>query len=79
VSGFFSNALNPKTTLFFLGIFIQLVTKDTPVTMQVVYGAKISLAHLLWFSLLSYLLTHQKILPKVKKYQTVVNRLMGEH
>jgi RhtB (resistance to homoserine/threonine) family protein len=77
VSGFFSNALNPKTTLFFLGIFTQLVTKDTPVMMQVVYGTIISFMHLLWFSLLSYLLTHQKILPKVKKYQTVVNRLMG--
>lgn len=77
VSGFFFNALNPKTTLFFLGIFTQLVTIDTPVIMQFIYGSIISLAHLLWFSLLSYLLTHQKLLPKVKKYQTVINRLMG--
>lgn len=76
-SGFFSNALNPKTTLFFLGIYTQLVTTDTPVMMQLVYGVIISLAHLLWFSLLSYLLTHQKLLPKVKKYQMMINRLLG--
>jgi len=77
VSGFICNALNPKTTMFFLGIFTQLVTIDTPVIMQFIYGAIISLAHLLWFSLLCYLLTHNILLGKVKKYQTVINRFMG--
>jgi len=77
ISGFFSNALNPKTTLFFLGIFTQLVTLETPVIMQFIYGIIISFAHLLWFSLLSYLLTHQKLLPKVKRYQKMINLLMG--
>ena len=77
IGGFLSNALNPKTTLFFLGIFTQLVTIDTPIIMQLLYGGIISLAHLLWFSLLSYLLTHKKLLPKVKKYQKIINRLLG--
>lgn len=77
ISGFLSNALNPKTTLFFLGIFTQFVTVDTPVTIQLVYGAIISLAHLIWFLSLSYLLTHQKLLPKVKAYQVIINYLMG--
>ena len=76
-SGFISNALNPKTTLFFLGIFTQLVDEDTPLIMQMTYGFIISLAHLVWFSLLSYLITHQKLLPKVKQYQIVINGLMG--
>ena len=77
LGGFLSNALNPKTTLFFLGIFSQLVTIDTPVIIQLVYGGIISLAHLLWFTLLSYLLTHKKLLPKVQKYQIILNRLLG--
>ncbi len=77
VGGFISNALNPKTTLFFLGIFTQLVAIDTPVSMQLIYGSIISLAHLLWFSLLSYLLTHQKLLPRVQRYQLIINRLLG--
>ena len=75
--GFLSNALNPKTTLFFLGIFTQLVTKETPIFIQLIYGGIISLTHLLWFSLLSYLLTHKKLLPKVQKYQVILNRLLG--
>jgi len=77
VSGFICNALNPKTTLFFLGIFTQLVTIETPVMMQFIYGFIISLSHLLWFSLLCYLLTQKMLLVKVKKYQTVINRFMG--
>lgn len=77
INGFLSNALNPKTTLFFLGIFSQFVTVDTPAKIQLTYGLIISFAHLLWFSLLSCLLTHQKLLPSVKKYQTVINQLMG--
>ncbi|NQZ90152.1 MAG: LysE family transporter [Colwellia sp.] len=77
VSGFISNALNPKTTLFFLGIFSQFVTIDTPIIIQLVYGCIISLAHLLWFSILSCFLTQPKFIHKVKKYQTVINRFMG--
>lgn len=77
VGGFLSNALNPKTTLFFLGIFTQLVTIDTPIIIQLLYGGIISLAHLLWFSLLSYLLTHKKLLPKMQQYQEILNRLLG--
>lgn len=77
VSGFLSNALNPKTTLFFLGIFTQLVTIDTPMIIQLLYGGIISLAHLLWFSLLSFLLTHKKLLPKVREYQKILNRVLG--
>jgi len=77
MSGFISNALNPKTTLFFLGIFSQFVTIDTPIIIQLVYGSIISLAHLLWFSILSCFLTQRKFIHKVKKYQTVINRFMG--
>ena len=77
VGGFLSNALNPKTTLFFLGIFTQLVTVNTPVIIQLLYGGIISLAHLLWFSSLSFLLTHKKLLPSVLKYQQIINRLLG--
>ena len=75
--GFLSNALNPKTTLFFLGIFTQLVTVETPIIMQLLYGGIISLAHLLWFSLLSILLTDKNLIPKVQKYQKILNRILG--
>ena len=75
--GFLSNALNPKTTLFFLGIFTQLVNKETPLSLQFIYGSIISLAHLAWFATLSYLLTNKHLLPKTKKYQNAINKLLG--
>jgi len=77
ISGFLSNILNPKTTLFFLGIYTQLVTIDTQLVLQLIYGFIISLAHLLWFSSLSCLLTQQKLSSRLKNYQTVINRSMG--
>jgi len=75
--GFMSNALNPKTTLFFLGIFSQLVTLDTPLILQLLYGLIISVAHLCWFYSLSYLLTHERFIDIFQKYQTVIIRALG--
>ena len=35
--GFITNVLNPKTTIFFLSIFTQIVTLDTPIFLQLIY------------------------------------------
>ena len=51
--GFFTNALNPKTTLFVLSLFTQVIHPKTPLVVQLGYGAFISLAHLIWFSLVA--------------------------
>jgi threonine/homoserine/homoserine lactone efflux protein len=77
LSGFTSNALNPKTTLFFLGIFTQLVHTSTPVTLQLIYGAIICIAHIIWFALLSLLLSQQNFLRKVQRYEAIVNKGLG--
>ncbi|MGF1741815.1 LysE family transporter [Vibrio profundum] len=76
-AGFISNALNPKTTLFFLSIFTQVVTVDTPLSIQVLYGVIISIAHLIWFSLVAYLLSTKAVLRKVDKVKVWVERVMG--
>ncbi len=51
--GFLCNALNPKAPLFFLSIFPQFLTKDTPQWMQWVYGLEIVVAVGGWFVLLA--------------------------
>jgi len=48
-TGFLTNVLNPKTTLFVVSTFAQVVSPGTPVLQQVGYGLFMSLAHLLWF------------------------------
>ncbi len=75
--GFITNALNPKTTLFFLSIFTQVVHPKTPLMLQVIYGAIISLAHLLWFSAVALFLTQPALLTSFNAYKTSIERVVG--
>src|SRR5471030_847390 len=52
-TGFLTNALNPKTTVFIVSLFVQVVRTDTPLAVQIGYGAFISLAHMAWFCLVA--------------------------
>lgn len=76
-TGFISNVLNPKTTIFFLSIFTQLVTVDTPIWIQLVYGLIISIAHLVWFTLVTYMFTHPILLNKFYKSKKTIERIIG--
>jgi len=77
INGFTSNALNPKTTLFFLSIFTQLVSSTTPVTLQLIYGAIICFTHIFWFISLSFLLSQQHVLKKIKAYEKHVSQILA--
>ncbi len=76
-TGFISNVLNPKTTIFFLSIFTQLVTLDTPIWVQLVYGLIISIAHLIWFIMVTYMFTHPVLLNKFYKSKKTIERIIG--
>ena len=75
--GFITNVLNPKTTIFFLSIFTQIVTVDTSLITQLMYGAIISLAHLLWFIAVSYLFSHPLLLQKFNHSKKLIERIVG--
>lgn len=51
--GFWTNALNPKTAIFILSLFTQLVSAQTPLATRLGYGGFVALAHILWFSLVA--------------------------
>lgn len=51
----FTNALNPKTTLFVISTYTQIVSLTTPKTILLAYGFFMSFAHFLWFSLVAVL------------------------
>lgn len=76
-AGFVSNALNPKTTLFFLSIFTQVVTPQTPYSIQFVFGLIIALAHLLWFSLVAFFFSSQALAKRIKSIKVWIERVMG--
>jgi len=75
--GFVNNALNPKATLFFLSVFTQVVSIETPMVVQVIYGATISLACLVWFSLVAIFLNHRKVKSAFERAHSYFEKFMG--
>ncbi|GGW58749.1 LysE family translocator [Streptomyces xantholiticus] len=76
-TGFLTNALNPKTMLFVLSTYTQVVSADTPVVQQVGYGLFMSVAHLVWFSLAALLFSQQALRAKLLSRQAVLNKVIG--
>lgn len=61
VMGFLCNALNPKATLFFVSLFTVVISIDTPIYVQSIYGVFCILETMAWFVLLSLILSHHKV------------------
>ena len=55
--GMLCNVLNPKTVLFFLALFTQVVEPGTSVGVQAGIGVFAVAAHLVWFSFVAVMLT----------------------
>lgn len=51
--GFLTNALNPKTTVFVVSLFMQVVEPTTALSVQIGYGVFIAVAHVIWFALVA--------------------------
>jgi len=75
--GFTCNILNPKTSIFFLSIFTQVVSVDTPLIMQVTYGLIIMLAHFIWYCGVSLVLSHPNILPRFNRQKQKIDNVAG--
>ncbi|MDP4537447.1 LysE family translocator [Alkalimonas collagenimarina] len=61
LTGFITNGLNPKATLFFLSLFAVVISVNTPFHYKLVYGIYMAIATAAWFSLLSLVLTRAKV------------------
>jgi len=76
-SGFLTNVLNPKTTLFVVSTFAQVVSPGTPVYQQVGYGLFMSLAHLLWFGVVAVFFSHDRMRTLMLRGQKILNKVIG--
>jgi RhtB (resistance to homoserine/threonine) family protein len=76
-SGFFTNLLNPKATLFFLAIFTQIISPETPVLWKAIYGASCSVMTAIWFSIVAYVLTHRSIRHSFLAASQWIDRICG--
>jgi len=75
--GFMTNLLNPKATMFFLAIFTAIVSIDTPLAVQSIYGIWIALTTALWFSLVSLFFSHRSVRAKFVRHGYIFERVMG--
>ncbi|GGR17106.1 LysE family translocator [Streptomyces netropsis] len=76
-TGFLTNALNPKTTLFVLSTFTQVIHQDTPVWRQIGYGLFMSFAHLVWFGMAALFFSNDRLRTKMLRRQVVLNKVIG--
>ena len=77
IQGFLGNSLNPKTTLFVMSIFTQLLRGNHGLTHLIGYGMFISASHLLWFLLISLFCSTPVIRNKILRKQVSINRVIG--
>ncbi len=76
-SGFLTNALNPKTTLFFLAVFTQIVNPHTPTAWQFAYAITCMAMVFMWFSAVALVLTQSHIRMAFLKFSKWLDRLCG--
>lgn len=77
MTGFLTNALNPKATIFFLAIFTSIVSVTIPLGIQVFYGGWMCLVNALWFIGVSLIFTRPNIRSSFLKYNAVLEKMMG--
>ena len=76
-SGFVTNILNPKATLFFLSIFTVLLKPETPYWVIFTTGALMVLNTFLWFTLVAYLFTQKKVRDAYLRKQGLIHKVLG--
>lgn len=76
-TGFFTNALNPKTTIFIVSLFMQVVHPETPLAVQIGYGLFISIAHIAWFSLVALCFSADRLQAQLLSVRHWIDRLFG--
>ena len=76
-SGFMTNAFNPKTTLFVVSTYTQVVHVDTSIAAQIAYGLFMSFAHWFWFSLVALFFSNDRLRASMLRCQAVLNKVIG--
>lgn len=76
-SGFFTNALNPKTMLFVVATYSQVVQANSSLTASFAYGAFMSVSHWAWFSLVALFFSAHALRQRLLEKQFIVDKVIG--
>lgn len=75
--GFACNALNPKTMLFIVSLFSQVVSPRTTLGVELGYGLYVSVCHMAWFSVVAAFLTLPVIQARIRRIKRWIERGVG--
>jgi Putative threonine efflux protein len=76
-TGLLTNLLNPKATLFILGLFSFVISPDTPASVILSLTLVMVLTAMGWFALVSLFFNYRHIKEFYFRYEIWVNRLFG--
>jgi RhtB (resistance to homoserine/threonine) family protein len=75
--GFFTNALNPKTMLFVIATYTQVLHPFSPLQSYIYYGLFISVIHWLWFSFVAVFFSTSRLREKLLQHRRVLDGVIG--
>ena len=76
-TGFLTNALNPKATLFFISLFVMMVSPRTPKLVQAGYGLWMTVVTMAWFVLVSVGFTRADVRRNFLRHGHWIDRVLG--
>lgn len=76
-AGALTNGLNPKTSIFVVALYAQVIGPETSLGVQLGYGVAISLSHLLWFAAVAAFFSRPSTRARVLERQRAVNAGIG--
>ena len=76
-TGFTTNLLNPKATLFFFSVFTQLIDPASSLSQKALIGGIIFIQGVLYWPLVVLALQHPRVIRAIRRVQRSVDRLLG--
>lgn len=76
-TGFLTNVMNPKVTLFFLSLFTLVINPQTPLGIKLFMGMEMSLMTMIWFILVAFLVSHHIVKARIQKIQFYAEKFVG--
>jgi len=75
--GFLCNLLNPKATLFTLGLFTLAIRPDMAWWEKSFFGIWMVVITFLWFAFISTVITNPSVRAKILRAQPIITKIMG--
>lgn len=75
--GFLTNVLNPKALVFFPAFYMQFISSETSLTWLTAFGITSILTEIIWFSLVTIVLTNPHIKARFMRIAHWIERICG--